>query len=141
MDSPGEGRAGYPRVTGIVVDASVVVDALISAGERGKRSRDLLRGNCFVPELVFSEISSALVRWERHTGSGAGDLVASVLEFGWTAVSYRQWGAGLWELRHDLSPYDAAYVALARVLGVPLVTHDQKLARTARRYCDIITPD
>ena len=126
-------------MTGLVVDAFVVVDALISAGERGKRSRDILRGNCFVPELVFSETSSALVRWERHTGSDAGELFAAVLEFGWTTVSYRQWGSGVWELRHDLSPYDAAYVALARVLGVPLATHDHKLARTARRYCDVMT--
>lgn len=37
----------------------------------------------------------------------------------------------MWELRHNLTPYDAAFVALAEVLDVPLVTKDGRLARSA----------
>lgn len=43
-----------------------------------------------------------------------------------------------WALRHDITSYDAGYVALAEALGLPLVTADRKLARTARRYCDVV---
>ena len=36
----------------------------------------------------------------------------------------------IWELRHNITPYDAAYVALAEVLEAPLFTRDRKLAKT-----------
>jgi len=45
----------------------------------------------------------------------------------------------VWQLRHDITVFDAAYVALAEALGVPLLTADRKLARTASRYCEVIT--
>lgn len=44
----------------------------------------------------------------------------------------------IWQLRHDVTAFDAAYVALAEALGAPLVTADRKLARTARRYCEVV---
>ncbi len=46
----------------------------------------------------------------------------------------------IWALRHDFSPYDASYVALAEALGIPLVTSDLRLANAARQYCDVLTP-
>ena len=38
----------------------------------------------------------------------------------------------VWRHRHNFSPYDAPYVAIAQHFAVPLVTHDQRLARAAR---------
>ena len=43
----------------------------------------------------------------------------------------------MWELRGNLTAYDAAYVALAELLGAPLVTLDTRLARAPGTRCEI----
>jgi predicted nucleic acid-binding protein len=42
-----------------------------------------------------------------------------------------------WALRHNLTPYDAAYVALAEALGAPLLTADRRLARASGPRCAV----
>lgn len=44
----------------------------------------------------------------------------------------------VWELRDDLTAYDAAYVALAELLDAPLVTLDSRMARAAGPRCRIV---
>ncbi|MGW9270529.1 type II toxin-antitoxin system VapC family toxin [Microbacterium sp. NPDC055599] len=44
----------------------------------------------------------------------------------------------IWTLREEISAYDAGSVALAEALGVPLLTLDRRLAKTAVRYCDVV---
>jgi predicted nucleic acid-binding protein len=46
----------------------------------------------------------------------------------------------VWELRANLTAYDAAYVAAAEALGVALLTGDQRLAAAPGRHCTIVTP-
>lgn len=46
----------------------------------------------------------------------------------------------IWELRHNLTSYDAAYVSLAERLGVPLVTADARLINASGVTCRIIAP-
>jgi predicted nucleic acid-binding protein len=49
--------------------------------------------------------------------------------------------AAVWEIRHNVSPYDAPYVALARRNDIPLVTFDERLARAARSLgADVLVP-
>ncbi len=48
--------------------------------------------------------------------------------------------ARAWELRENIAPFDAVYVALAQGLGAPLITLDLRLARAAEPYCDVIVP-
>ena len=43
----------------------------------------------------------------------------------------------IWELRHNLTPFDAGYVALAEMLDCPLVTSDGRMARTPGLRCDV----
>jgi predicted nucleic acid-binding protein len=46
----------------------------------------------------------------------------------------------MWELRSNLSGYDAAYVAAAELLGVPLVCGDRRLASAPGLRCRVVVP-
>lgn len=119
----------------IVLDASVLVPALADDGEDGRRARIRLRGEAVTaPEVVDLEVASALRRGvsrgevDRERGELAlRDLARMPL----VRASHRSLIGGIWALREALTPYDAAYVALAELLGVPLLTADRKLERAA----------
>lgn len=126
----------------IVADASCVLDAWLDTSEKGQWSKDLLlRSQAFVPELIFIEISRHLRRLEISGFEGAEREFSRLMSAPWTVVPFSVYGRMVWRLRHDISLADAFYVALARGLRVPLVTHDLKLARTAARYCEVISPN
>jgi predicted nucleic acid-binding protein len=108
----------------VVVDASVAIDGLINVSSRGEECRTILNSSeVYVPGLIFSEVSNVLRRYELTGTPGVAHYAELV-----------------WPLRHDVSLYDAAYVALAMVLNVPLVTIDRKLATAAKRYCEVLIP-
>jgi predicted nucleic acid-binding protein len=121
----------------IVADASAVVSALLNAGA----ARDLLAHERIqVPHLVDVEVASAL----RRTVS-AGTVTA---DEGWAALdTWRRLGvtrhpaSGLldrvWQLRHNLTAYDATYVALAEALDCTVVTADGRLARAPGIRCAV----
>lgn len=119
----------------IVVDSSVVVDALSSV-DGAEGLRDILVGEeLHAPALLDHEVVSVvrgLTLGGHLTASRALDLLA---DFDDLAVD--RWPAGLglrrraFELRHNLSAYDAAYVGLAEALRCRLVTRDRRLAGSA----------
>ncbi|MEK9602010.1 MAG: type II toxin-antitoxin system VapC family toxin, partial [Pontimonas sp.] len=76
------------------------------------------------------------VRLERSLDADFGTL----LRIPWNRVPFSVFSPLTWALRHEVSLYDAAYVALAMALGVPLVTTDRKLARASTRYCQVVIP-
>jgi predicted nucleic acid-binding protein len=43
----------------------------------------------------------------------------------------------MWDMRDNISTYDASYVALAEALDIPLMTTDHRLARAAGPYCQV----
>lgn len=125
----------------IVVDASVLAPALADDGSDGDASRASLRGGTLVaPELIDLEVASV---WRRQVTSGQLDLrradlaVADLLDLPLQRIAHRQLLARCWELRHDLTPYDAAYMALAELLDAVLVTSDRRLSRAPSLRCRV----
>ncbi|MGQ0482615.1 MAG: type II toxin-antitoxin system VapC family toxin [Pseudonocardia sp.] len=121
----------------IVVDASAALSALLNAGV----ARDTLsREQLHAPHLIDSEVASGL---RRRVVSGALPDAA-----GWTALdTWRRLAVvrhplftvldRVWELRANVSAYDAGYVALTESLGCGLLTADARLARAPGVRCPI----
>lgn len=124
----------------IVVDANVIVTALADDGSDGERARARLAGERLVaPELIDLEVAAAWRRLgaagqldERRAELALRDLLALRLE----RVPHRPLVERCWELRHNVSVYDAAYVALAERVAVPLLTADQQLASATGPRCN-----
>ena len=126
----------------VVLDASVVVDALLDPGPQGDWSRKYLStGQVLVPDLLYPEVTRALRRAEMKGFSSMEDRFHSLVGLTWVSVRFDAYARWVWPLRHDISLYDASYVALAQSTERPLVTLDKKLASTAKRYCEVLTPD
>ena len=127
-----------------VIDASVLVAALIDSGPDGVWAESMLAEDALIsPELVLVEASNILRRLEqagqisRSEATGAhNDLLRLDLElFPFTPFAQR-----VWELRDNLTSYDGWYVALAEVLDCPLVTLDRRLSRASGPTCEFISP-
>jgi predicted nucleic acid-binding protein len=128
-------------LTVLVVDASVLVVALADDGLDGDRARARLRGETLAaPELVDLEVASVLRRLARV---GALDNRRAVLaltdlaELPMRRASHKSLTGRCWELRDNLTVYDAAYVALAEALDAALLTGDRRLAKAAGPTCPI----
>ena len=125
----------------IVVDASVLAPALADDNSDGDAARSGLRGHALVaPELIDLEVASV---WRRQVVAGqlevrrADFAVADLLALPLQRIPHRQLVTRCWELRKNLTPYDAAYVALAELLGVVLVTGDKRLSRSSGLRCRV----
>jgi predicted nucleic acid-binding protein len=127
-----------------VVDASLVVAALVDAGPDGRWAESELVGSPLAaPHLLLVEVANILRRAVRARaisdevgGLVHADLVSLNIElFPYEAVAPR-----VWELRATITAYDAWYVALAEQLGAPLATLDRKLSRAPGPRCEFRLP-
>ena len=125
----------------IVVDASIIVTALADDGDDGDRTRDRLRGERLAaPHLLDVEVLSAWRRMhslgdldERRARLAIADLQALRID----RVPHTPLLDRCWELRPNLSSYDAAYVTLAEAMDVTLLTADSRLADSPGPRCAI----
>lgn len=125
----------------IVVDASVLVTALGDDGADGQRHRARLAGERLAaPHLIDVEVVSA---WRRRAAGGGFDerrlqLARDDLRsLPMRRVAHTPLMERCWELRANLTTYDAAYVALAELIDAPLVTLDARLADAPGPGCVI----
>lgn len=128
----------------VVVDASVLVAALVDAGREGKWAESVLSANSSAaPELALVETSNILRRLEQagqisrlEAASSYRDLLRLDLEL----FPFSPFAERIWALRGNLTSYDAWYVALAEGLDCPLMTLDRKLSRTRGALCEFMVP-
>jgi predicted nucleic acid-binding protein len=124
----------------IVVDASALVGLLLgepaTIAALEQVPRDRRAGPFHAPALIEPETLNALCRLERHEVLDALRARRAVAELGALRRELYPHGPFLrraWELRHELSAYDAMYLAIAERIGAVLFTADRALARRARR--------
>jgi predicted nucleic acid-binding protein len=125
----------------IVVDASVLAVALGDDGADGQRARNRLANETLAaPELIDLEVVSV---WRRHVAARlmaarrAAAALADLQDLPLRRSSHWPLLDRIWGLRHGVTPYDAAYIALAEVLNVALVTADARLTRAPGIRCEI----
>ncbi len=126
----------------VVVDASALVDALLVNG--AARSR-LGVESLQAPELIDAELLAVLRRLVLAGKLQDGDALQALTishQLGLRRHASRTLWRRAWELRLNLSAYDALYVALAEELQVPLLTADARLARASGLRCcvELIEP-
>ena len=121
----------------IVLDASAAVLALLNDGEA---RRALAVETVAVPHLADSEVTHALRAQVLRGRVGTADAQRALTR--WTQLGLKRFAVvgllgRIWELRDNLTAYDATYVALAEALACDLVTADTRLAQAPGPKCAI----
>lgn len=128
----------------LVIDASVVASAFVEEGEEGVWARGVLVSDDLeAPHLMLAEAVSILRRWMLR--GIVSDIVASLMHSDMQEMrvglhGYEPYAARIWDLRHNVTSYDAWYVALAESLDAPLATLDRRLAQAVGPRCRFVTP-
>lgn len=126
----------------IVVDASVLANVVADDGDDGRRARQELRagGDLAAPDLIDVETVAVLrKRWltgtvsDQRFAAAIEDLEELTLDRYPTLRFMRR----AYELRANVTSYDAAYVALAEALNCELLTADERLSKASGPRCPI----
>lgn len=127
-----------------VVDASVLVAALVDSGPQGEWAEGILAaGSLHAPELARVEATNILRRLERAkeiTTPEANAAYEDLMQLSMKLFSFDPFADRIWELRHNVTSYDAWYVAVAEALRLPLATLDERLSKAKGPTCDFLTP-
>lgn len=128
----------------IVIDASAAVAALVDSGPDGRWAETLLATPLVAPHLMPAEVANVLRRAVASgeiTNDAASLAHADLAELRIDLVPYGTVAWRVWELRRNLTAYDAWYVAVAELLDSPLATIDHRLAAATGPRCSFLTPE
>jgi predicted nucleic acid-binding protein len=125
----------------LVCDASALVTVLLDSGNAGDwLARRLASADLAAPALLPFECSNVIRRHEvgglissDQAAQAHNDLVDLPIDL----FPYEPLAQRVWQLRRNLTSYDAAYVALAEILDAPLITVDRRLAGAAGIACRV----
>lgn len=123
----------------VIVDASVVLDILL-----GVPSAETLMDRAFghkeasgapqVLDLEVVQVLRRLVAGHRLAAERAAEAVHDFMMLPITRYPHTIFLRRIWQLRENLTAYDAAYVVLAEALDAPLLTRDARLATTSPHH-------
>ena len=126
----------------IVVDASAVLEVLLNTRTASKVAERLFAGNdtLHAPHLLDVEVAHALRRYAM-----SGDLdparglqaLEDLTDFPLTRYPHDLFLPRIWELRHNVTAYDATYIVLAEALGALLLTRDAGLVSATGHHARI----
>lgn len=126
----------------IVVDASALLEVLLNTASGSRITERLFDGKetLHAPCLLDVEVAQVLRRYAL-----AGELTATrglqamedLADFPIIRYPHDVFLPRIWELRHNVTAYDAAYIVLAEALDAPLLTRDAKLASSAGHHATI----
>lgn len=126
----------------IVVDASAALEVLLNTPSGPRVARRLFAEGetLHAPHLLDVEVAQVLRRYslagELDSARGL-EALKDLGDFPLTRYPHDLFLPRIWELRHNITAYDAVYVALAEALAAPLLTCDAALASTAEHYARI----
>jgi predicted nucleic acid-binding protein len=129
----------------IVVDASAALELLLNRRAAGALRERLFRPreSLHAPHLLDVEVLHVLRRYNltgEMNDARADEAIRNYLALPIERYSHELLAPRIWQLRSNLTAYDAAYVALAELLDAPLLTTDARLARSsaARRVSELV---
>jgi predicted nucleic acid-binding protein len=127
-----------------VVDACVLVRALVDSGPQGEWAEAVIEGGYLhAPELARVEATNILRRLELAKSISAAEANAAfedLQQLNIELLPFEPFAERVWELRHNLTSYDAWYIAIAEALRLPLATLDGRLVKTKGPTCEFLTP-
>jgi predicted nucleic acid-binding protein len=128
----------------VVCDASALVALLLDAGPDGRWATDELRyADLAAPSLIAYETANIIRRLERAariSSDQAAQAHTDLLDLPIEHWPYELLASRAWQLRDNLSTYNASYVALAELTSTTLVTLDRRLAAAPGLHCPVRTP-
>jgi len=119
----------------IVVDSSVILEVLLrTKSAQAIEKKIFSKGQTLhAPHLIDLEIAQVIRRYTfagEITPERGSQAIEDLIDFRISRYSHDILLPRIWDLRSNMTAYDAAYVTLAEVLNVPLLTRDAKLARS-----------
>lgn len=127
----------------IVADASALIEVLLNTSSGSEIAPRIFAPSqtVHVPHLIDLEILHVLRRLERigdiHA-SRAGQVLQDYALMSLHRYPHHIFASRIWELRHNWTAYDAAYIALAEELSTPLLTRDRALATSSGHRAKIV---
>ena len=117
----------------IVVDASAIVDLLLQTTDAAlvEERMSAHANDWHAPHLIDLEVAHAV---RRHAAAGVIDgprgrqILTRLFDLRLMRYPHERLMPRIWDLRHNITAYDAAYIALAEWLCAPLLTRDHRLA-------------
>ena len=116
----------------IVLDASALLELLLVT-DNGRRVAERIAApeeTLHAPHLIDLEVAQVLRRWVARgqlDEARAVQALDDLRDLDLNRYPHDVLLGRIWELRHNASAYDAAYLALAEALGAPLLTSDARL--------------